>query len=387
MNMITPSYLGETIEYSRLHACRSTLEDPRLRRYTLRVQLTLLYSGLGIALCAAVLGAAGLLVRRGSTANAGFPGVIASSHDGTVRHFEVGAALIFVVAVVVALALGWWLAGRLLRPLRTITATARDISATNLHQRLGLDGPDDELTELGKTLDDLFGRLEASFEAQRHFVANASHELRTPLAGQRTLLQVALADPGASVESFRAACEEAVQLGDQQERLIDALLTLATSERGVEQWRPFDLRQIAETVLVGRMQEAQRREIHIDTSLVAAPASGDPGLVERLVANLMDNALRHNITGGNVEVSTISAPGRTAITVSNTGPLVPPDQVERLFQPLRQIGSERVGRTDGHGLGLAIVQAIAQAHGAKIAARPRPEGGLEIQVTFTSSNA
>jgi signal transduction histidine kinase len=255
-----------------------------LRRYTLRVQLTLLYSGLGIALCAAVLGAAGLLVRRGSSANAGLPGVIASSQNGTVRHFEVGAAVIFVVAALVALALGWWIAGRLLRPLRTITATARDISATNLHQRLGLDGPDDELTELGKTLDDLFERLEASFEAQRHFVANASHELRTPLAGQRTLLQVALADPEASVEGFRAACEEAVQLGEHQERLIDALLTLATTERGVEQWRPFDLGQIAETVLVGHEQAAQGRGIHISASLVAARASGDPMLVERLVS-------------------------------------------------------------------------------------------------------
>jgi len=358
-----------------------------LRRYTLRVQLTLLYSGLGIALCAAVLGAAGLVVRRGSSANSGVPGVIASSQDGTVRHFEVGAALIFGVAAVVALALGWWIAGRLLRPLRTITATARDISATNLHQRLGLDGPDDELTELGKTLDDLFGRLEASFEAQRHFVANASHELRTPLAGQRTLLQVTLADPGAKVESFRAACEEAVQLGDQQERLIDALLTLATSERGVEQWREFDLGQIAERVLAARRQEAQRRGIHIDASLVAAPASGDPVLVERLVANLIDNAMFHNMTGGTVEVSTTSAPERLTISVSNTGPMVPPAEVERLFQPFQRVGSERVRHGDGHGLGLAIVQAITQAHGAKLSARPRPKGGLEIQVTFTSSNA
>ena len=336
----------------------------------MRVQLTLLYSGLGIALCAAVLGAAGLIVRRGSSANAGFPGVIASSQDGTVRHFEVGAALIFVVAAVIALGLGWWIAGRLLRPLRTITATARAISATNLHQRLGLDGPDDELTELGKTLDDLFGRLEASFEAQRHFVANASHELRTPLAGQRTLLQVALADPAASVESLRATCEEAVQLGEQQERLIDALLTLATSERGIELWRPFDLGQIAETVLVGRRQEAQRRGIHIDTSLAAALASGDPVLVERLVANLIDNAMRHNITGGTVEVSTTSAPGRTTITVSNTGPMISTAEIERLFQPFQHVGRERVLHADGHGLGLAIVKAITQAHGATLAHDP-----------------
>ena len=140
---------------------------------------------------------------------------------------------------------GWLIAGRLLRPLRTITATARDISASNLNRRLSLDGRDDEFAELGETLDDLFGRLEASFESQRHFVANASHELRTPLTAERTLLQVALADPDATAPTLRAACEQVLALGDQQERLIEALLTLATSEGGIEQWEPFDLAAVA----------------------------------------------------------------------------------------------------------------------------------------------
>jgi signal transduction histidine kinase len=216
-------------------------------------------------------------------------------------------------------------------------------------------------------------------------VANASHELRTPLTGQRTLLQVALADESATSEDLRSACEEALQLGEQQERLIDALLTLATSERGVERWESFDLGHVTNGVLVGRRQEAERRGINIVANIVAAPALGDPRLVESLVTNLVENALRHNMTGGRVEISTISGPERATLSVINTGPVVPPDDVERFFQPFQQFGSERAHHTDGHGLGLAIVRAIAHAHAAKVTARARPEGGLEIQVSFPSS--
>jgi signal transduction histidine kinase len=345
----------------------------------LRVQLTLLYSGLFLGVLAAVLLATNILFVR-SSARAG---TNATAQQGAATHqFNFGPAAIGLIAALVALAGAWWLAGRFLRPLRAITTTAQQISATNLHRRLSLDGPDDELTELGRTLDDLFGRLESSFESQRHFVANASHELRTPLAGQRTLLQVALADPDASVESLRATCEEALQLGAQQERLIDALLTLATSERGVEQREAFDLGEVTDSVLLGRKEEAERRGIRVETSIVVTPALGDRRLVESLVANLVDNAIRHNVIGGKVEISTSSAPGRATISVSNTGPVVPSDEVERLFQPFRQVGSERVRHADGHGLGLTIVNAIAQGHGATVIAVPRPEGGLHIEVTF-----
>ena len=295
---------------------RKALAISRLRRPRLRVQLTVLYSGLFVALVAAVLGASGLLFGSSSSSSAapqqeGSP-VPAGGGDTPTFHFDVWPAIVALVAVLAALWLGWWIAGRFLRPLRAMNATAQEISATNLHQRLGLEGPDDELSELGRTLDDLFGRLEASFESQRHFVANASHELRTPLAGQRTLLQVALADPDASTEGLRAACEEALQLGEQQERLIDALLTLATSERGVERWESFDLgadRQTACSSIADRTRNAE--DIHVDANIVATPVLGDPRLVESLVSNLMDNALRHNMTGGRVEVSTSSAPGRS----------------------------------------------------------------------------
>jgi signal transduction histidine kinase len=354
-----------------------------VKRPVLRVQLTLLYSGLFLVVLAAVLLANNLLY--GHTAVRAPEGAIlgpaASSHS-----FDVGPALIALAAAVVALAGAWWLAGRFLRPLHAVTATAQEISATNLNRRLNLSGLNDELTQLGTTLNNLFGRLESSFEAQRHFVANASHELRTPLAGQRVLLQVALADPHADTASLRAACEEVLRLGDQQEQLIDALLTLATGERGVEHWEPFDLAPITGAVLASRGHEAEDRDIRIDTTLVAAPAAGDPRLVELLVTNLIDNALHHNTTSGSVQVSTISEPGRATITVANTGPTIRPAEIDRLFQPFRQTGVQRLRRNDGHGLGLAIVYAIAQAHHAKITANPRAQGGLDIAVSFPTNS-
>jgi signal transduction histidine kinase len=258
------------------------------------------------------------------------------------------------------------------------------ISATNLHRRLSLDGPEDELTELGRTLDSLFARLEASFESQRHFVANASHELRTPLAGQRTLLQVALADPHADAERLRSTCIEALALGSQQERLIDALLTLASSERGLERSEPLNLAAVAESVLLSRRQEAERHGLQIQASLVPAPISGDAELIESMVANLLDNAIRHNLPGGTIDIST-SVSGRQArISVRNTGPRVVAADLERIFQPFQRRTGARTSTTDGHGLGLAIIQAITRAHGAELTAIPGEAGGLEIVVAFPS---
>jgi signal transduction histidine kinase len=366
-----------------------TLTKERLRRPPLRVQLTVLYAGLFLFLVAAVLGVSSLLVDHTSQAVPGERGApppsgdagFASGHD---FNFNVGPAIVGLLAVLLALWLAWLIAGRFLRPLRQMNATAQKISATNLHQRLGIDGPDDELSELGRTLDDLFARLEASFESQRHFVANASHELRTPLAGQRTLLQVALADPDATSAELRAACEEALQLGGQQERLIDALLTLATSERGLEVREESDLADLAEHVLVSRTEEARRRNLHIEPKLARAQVVGDPRLIESLVTNLVDNALRHNTRGGTIEVVTRSVGGRANLFVSNTGPVVRAQEMDRLFQPFQQVGAERVRTATGHGLGLAIVKAIAEAHGAKITARPRPQGGLDVEVAFVA---
>ncbi|HEY2436949.1 MAG TPA: HAMP domain-containing sensor histidine kinase, partial [Solirubrobacteraceae bacterium] len=285
-------------------------------RPILRVQLAILYSGFFLGLLVVVLGAAGVLILRGSQSGAG-----RIARGANPPSYSVVVVLgLGLVAALVAVAGAWWLAGRFLRPLRSMTAAAQEISATNLHRRLLLAGPDDELTQLGRTLDGLFARLEASFEAQRRFVANASHELRTPLAGQRTLLQVAVSDPEASVQTLREACDEALRLGDQQERLIEALLTLSTSERGVERWDTFDLAEIADAALTGRREVAHAQQLTIDTSLARTPLTGDPTRVELLVANLVENALRHNVAGGKVHVLAAAEPDGGILTVSNTGP-------------------------------------------------------------------
>jgi len=209
---------------------------------------------------------------------------------------ESGIAL--AIMTVVSIGLGWLVAGRVLRKLRTITAAARSISASSLHARLTMAGPDDELKELGDTFDGLLARLEAAFGAQRQFVANASHELRTPLARQRTLIEVALADPEPSVAALQDVCTRVLATGEQQERLIEALLTLARSQRGLDRREPIDLAAIAGEVLEARRPEAELRGLTVVTTLEPAPALGDARLTERLAANLVDNAMRHNVAHG-----------------------------------------------------------------------------------------
>ena len=369
-----------------LRTAASALGIPRLMavlripRLTLRSQLTLLYAGFFLAAAIAALAIPIFTIRtslpEGATAST-IALINADARDQVIR-----AAVTLTALVAVSLPAGWLIAGRFLRPLRTISVTARDISASNLNRRLDTGARDNEFADLGETLNGLFGRLEASFESQRRFVANASHELRTPLSAGRALLQVALTDPDPTVESFRATSEELLALGDQQERLIKALLTLACSERGVERWEPFDLAEIAGKVILDRQHDAQRRNIRIDAALSAAPATGDPSLAESLAANLVDNAIRHNLAGGHVQIATTTTAGRAVISVSNTGQLIPPDQIDRLFQPFQRLGSERTQNARGHGLGLAIVHAIAAAHSATLTANARPEGGLHIEVSF-----
>jgi len=359
------------------------------RRPTLRAKMTMLY---GAVICASgvVLLAVTLLLDPGGRRRQKVPGkpgltAIPAGHTripsiGSSAFWTVVAAL--VVVAVLSLVVGWLVAGRFVRPLRAIITTANDISASNLHRRLGVRGGGDEFTELGETLDDLFGRLEASFKAQRQFIANASHELRTPLSAERALLQVALSDPDPTVEMFRATCEELVELGDQQERLIAALLALASSQRGVGKLECLDLAAITRDALLARHEEAERHGIHLRATLDAAPVTGDPSLAESLVANLLDNAILHNLPGGKAEISTALTTEGAVVSVSNTGTLIAPDAVQDLFQPFRQLGTQRTSRGPGHGLGLAIVRAIADAHGASVTARARPAGGLDIQVTF-----
>jgi signal transduction histidine kinase len=193
---------------------------------------------------------------------------------------------------------------------------------------------------------------------------------------------VTLADPDASTETLRATCAEMLNLGDQQERLIEGLLTLATSERGIEQWTAFDLAEVAAKAIEDHSQQAGRRRIRMEADLGAARATGDQSLAECLVSNLVDNAIQHNVDGGVVEVSTGLTDGRAVVCVTNTGPLVPAGEVDRLFQPFQRLGAQRVRPGAGHGLGLAIVRAVAGVHGAAITAHARPEGGLRVDVRF-----
>ena len=311
-----------------------------------------------------------------------------SDHLHSVQSHDllIGSMVALGVMAAASVLLGWLVAGRILRPLQAMTAATRQISEHDLHQRLALPGPGDELKDLGDTIDGLLARLQAAFDAQRQFVANASHELRTPLTVARALLEVALADPAVSTATLRSACEEVLEVGQEQERLIEALLTLARSQRGLDQRAPFDLARVARRVLDQRDGRAGEGGPWISADLAPAPAAGDPALAERLVANLADNALSYNRPGGRVEVATGIRDGRAVLRVMNTGPLVPADQVERLLQPFQRPGPDR-GQSGGSGLGLSIVAAIARAHGASVSARPGRDGGLCVEVVFAPVTA
>jgi signal transduction histidine kinase len=289
------------------------------------------------------------------------------------------------IVAVLALVAGWLAAGRMLRPIRTITRKAQRISSASLHERLALGGPEDELKELGDTLDDLLGRLDAAFEAQRQFVANASHELRTPLTRQRALIQVALADPRASTSSLRAAHERVLASEQDLEQLIDGLLALTRGQAGLERRESLDLASLTSKAMLGRRPQLTGLNLDVHETLATAPIAGDPRLIERLIVNLIDNAIRHNTPGGHVDIATGTREGRAFVTIENTGPSVPPAEIPRLFEPFQRLNGARTQHNNGHGLGLSIVQAIATAHRAQLTARARAGGGLGIDVSFTRS--
>jgi signal transduction histidine kinase len=303
-------------------------------------------------------------------------------HQTDLAHLFVVSWIALAIMALVSVGLGWVVASRVLRPLQTMAAATRCISEHNLDERLALPGPRDEITVLADTIDGLLSRLEQAFTAQRQFIANASHELRTPLARQRTLVQVALGDPAATVESLRAAHERALVAGEQVAQLIDALLVLARGQAGLERRESLDLAAVVGDVLLAREADVQRRALHIAATLDPGPTAGDRRLVERLVANLVDNAIRYNVEAGRVEVITRTAAGQAVLMVTNSGPVIPPTAVDRLFQPFHRLGAERTGHGDGLGLGLSIVRAIAGAHEATVRAQAPPGGGLTVEVCF-----
>ncbi len=292
------------------------------------------------------------------------------------------SSIALAIMALISGALGWLVAGRVLRPLRTMTTTTQLISEANLNLRLAMDGPPDELRQLADTIDGLLGRLETAFTAQRRFVANASHELRTPLTAARALLEMVLSDPHATMETFRTTCRQVLEESEEQEQLIDALLALARGQRGIDHRETLDLSVIVWGVVQDRESEAAARALRVSASLESAPVSGDSRLIGRLASNLVDNALRHNTASGQVRVAVENRAGEATLKIANSGPVVPADEVSRLLQPFQRLGTQRTGPRDGVGLGLSIVAAIANAHDAVLDVKPGAVGGLDIEVRF-----
>jgi signal transduction histidine kinase len=276
-------------------------------------------------------------------------------------------AITIVVLTLVAVVAGWWLAGRMLRPLRDITATARRLSLSNLHERIAATGPRDELRHLADTFDAMLARLERSVESQRLFIANAAHELRTPLATQRAAIQIGLADP----DDLPSVRETLLTHNRRIERLIDSLLVLAQAEHGLDTTQPVALDALVRQVAA----EMPPSDIALTLDVEPVTVAGDPVLLTRMLVNLVENAVRYNIPAGSVYIGLSDR----VLTVRNTGPVVPSDRVSELFEPFRQMQSRTGG---GAGLGLSIVVAIARAHRATLSASPNTDGGLQLTVRF-----
>jgi signal transduction histidine kinase len=383
----------------------------RLRPRRVRLRLTLLYGGLFVIAGAVLLSILYLLVshspkssfvtyRQGPIvtgtpqpsgpvrttppppiADTGAKEQAERQHEAELHHLLVESAIALAIMVLISIVLGWLMAGRILRPLRTMTDTVRQISARNVHERLAADGPRDELKDLSDTVDGLLERLETAMEAHKRFVANAAHELRTPLTVEHALLEETLIDRNATVDSYRATFEQLLGIRQHQARLLESLLTLTGSERGLDHSEPVDLSAVAKHVLAGCRAQIDRRGLDVGARIEPARTSGDPALVERLVANLFDNAADYNVDGGTVEISTGTEDGRAVVRVANTGPVIPAGQVDRLFEPFQRL-DRTAGPAGHHGLGLSIVRAIAAAHDARLTASANPAGGLDVRVSF-----
>jgi signal transduction histidine kinase len=374
----------------------------RRPRPTLRWRLTLVYGAVATAVGLLLLALSLALVNRALSAgfvDIRFLGV--TLPDG--RTLTFGAfqeqlrdealsrvlrqgLLALLVLGTLGVAVSYYLAGRVLRPLQSITSAAQRLSVERLDARIGLAGPQDELKQLADTFDEMLARLEAAFEAQRRFVADASHELRTPLAVMRTEVDVALADPDAGVDELRAAAEVVREATMRADQLVDSLLLLAQSERlsGPAVRERVELPDVAAQALAAVAAEVQERRLEVATSYGPAGVLGDRGLLERLAGNLVENAVRHNVADGWVRVDTGTVQGRARLEVSNSGAQLVADQVAGLFEPFRRYGTARTARR-GAGLGLAIVRAVAELHGGTVHAAARPDGGLTVTVDLPRS--
>jgi signal transduction histidine kinase len=388
----------------------------RRPRLTVRARLTLLYTGLFTVCGAIVVAVSYVLVSRVGTP--GQDGKLASPFDGapaklvalcrsakitrdehaiakcnaalqhqgaqaqrdlTLHHLLGYSLVTLAVVIVLAAILGWIVAGRALRPVQLIAAAARAASAQNLSARVALHGPRDELRELADTFDEMLDRLQAAFESQQRFIANASHELRTPLSVMRATVDVVLGNPDSTPADLRGMAADVRDAVDHAERLIGALLLLARNERGLAVREGLDLATVAEDVL--ETADPGDRKIH--ASLEPAPISGDPVLAEHLVANLVDNAIRHNVAGGEIWIETRRVADDSRLTVANTGVRIGQSDAERIFRPFERLANRT--SHDGFGLGLALVASIAAIHGGTATAEPRADGGLSVTVAIPSA--
>ncbi|MDL4774822.1 sensor histidine kinase [Actinomadura xylanilytica] len=302
-------------------------------------------------------------------------------HDVLEQLLQSSLVLLLVLGVV-GVGIGYVVAGRLLRPLHTVTATARRLSESNLHERIALAGPQDEIKDLADTFDRMLDRLHRAFDSQRRFVANASHELRTPLTINRTVLEVALASRRSPPETKVLAD---VLLGNtaRHERLIEGLLLLARSERELQTRAGTPLADVVTSAL--DQVDGLSDEIDVEARLGPAAVAGDPVLLERCAVNLLENALKYNVPGGRVWIRTGERDGMAVLRVANTGRPVPSYELDTIFEPFRRLRADRVGSADGAGLGLSIVRAVVTAHGGTVETVAREDGGLAITVRIPAA--
>jgi signal transduction histidine kinase len=379
---------------------RTRLRLPKLRgpRPTIRLRLTVTY-GLVFLITGAILLTIGYVLVRSNFhephvfRRLGFPRLFDSTfikYAHQVRAQLVSEALHrllieYLLALggmtVIAVGTGWLLAGRALRPLREITATARRVSGENLGERISLSGPADELKELADTFDSMLARLDGAFASQRHFVANASHELRTPLAIMRTEVDVALADPSASRGELRDMGDAVRETIDRCERLIESLLMLARSEGRTGREEPVDLAEIAGDCITDLRARADDAGVEVRAELSPARTRGEPGLLERMVTNLIDNGIRHNERGGFLDVRTVARAGRVSLTVANGGSTIDREEARTLTEPFKRLDRNH----GGFGLGLSIVRTVVEVHGGVLELHPPAEGGLVVRVELPSS--
>jgi signal transduction histidine kinase len=380
-----------------------TIIRTRLARLSVRQKLTIIYAAMFLAAGAILLGLNYTLMRQvlptpnsqtliaslgpdttgpGPTVQlpAGVVAYAVNFRDQVLNQLLLQSTIALGVVAIIAGILGWIVAGRVVQPLKQMTATARRLSERTLHERINLEGPDDELKDLANTFDAMLGRLDAAFDTQRRFVSNASHELRTPLAISRAAVEVVLDKPRPSPEQWRDMAERVLLSTERSERLIDSLLLMARIENAPRAQEAIDLSLIAKEALADVAGEVGRLGLTVTSETANAPVHGDPELLRRLAGNLVENAVRHNVSGGWIKVETSSHGNESVLKISNGGALLRSEDLRLIFEPFVRLGKARTGSSRGAGLGLAIVASIAQAHSGRVSAERIESGGLAVIV-------